>query len=317
MTEQKSRVKSLRDVDGIVLLDKPRGISSNGALQQLKRAFGARKAGHTGNLDVLATGLLPICFGEATKICAFLLDVDKSYAAEFQLGVVTNTGDSEGEVIRRDTAFTVDLASVERAVAAFRGEIQQVPPMFSALKHNGQPLYKLARQGIEVERKPRTVVIRRFEVMGLVGDRLEVEVGCTKGTYIRTLAEDLGEVLGCGAHVTSLRRLQVGPYSLGSARTLEEIQRLVDSVEPYVQLDNLLLPMDTALMSLVDLHLTDESAFYVMRGQAVRVPNAPSAGLVRLYRPHQEFIGVGAVLDDGRIAPRRLMRGLRPVGSAK
>ncbi len=317
MTDRTSRRKSLRAVDGIALLDKPIGMSSNGALQRVKRAFGARKAGHTGNLDVLATGLLPICFGEATKISAFLLDADKSYVSEFQLGVVTNTGDSEGEVIRRVTGVDVDRDGVERVVAAFRGEIQQVPPMFSALKRDGQPLYKLAHRGIEVERKPRAVVIHRLDVMSLAGDRLEVGVTCSKGTYIRTLAEDIGEVLGCGAHVISLRRLQVGPYSLGSASTLEEIESVAASVEPYAELDQILLPMDTALTSLPALDLTEESAFYVMRGQAVRVPNAPSQGLIRLYQPHREFIGVGTVLDDGRVAPRRLMRGVPQVSSAK
>ncbi len=308
MTERPRRRTPLRDINGIFLLDKPAGISSNAALQRVKRLFGARKAGHTGTLDVLATGLLPICFGEATKVCAFLLDADKGYAADFRLGVVTKTGDSEGEVVRRRSPATVDLASATRAAARFIGAIQQVPPMYSALKRNGQPLYKLARQGIEVERAPRTVVIHRIEVTSLAGDVMSVEVRCSKGTYIRTLAEDIGEVLGCGAHVSSLRREHAGPYSLAHARTLEEIEALVRPDDPHGALDQLLLPMDSALVTLPGLHLTDESAFQVTRGQAVRVPDAPTAGLVRLYRPESEFIGVGTVLDDGRIAPRRLMR---------
>lgn len=302
MTERPKRA-----LDGIVLLDKPSGMSSNAVLQRVKRAFGARKAGHTGSLDGLATGLLPICFGEATKVCAFLLGADKRYAAEFQLGVVTNTGDSEGEVIRRGSAVAIDRATAERAVAAFRGEIQQVPPMFSALKRDGTRLYQLARQGIEVVREPRTVVIHRLEVTSFGGDKMGVDVTCSKGTYIRTLAEDIGEMLGCGAHVRSLRRLHVGPYSVRNAITLEEIQGLADAGDATAKLDNLLLPMDTALVHLPDLHLSEGSAFRVARGQAVTVPDAPSAGLVRLYREHQ-FFGVGAVLADGRIAPRRLMR---------
>jgi len=308
VTDGPRRRAPLRDINGILLLDKPGGISSNAALQRAKRLFGARKAGHTGNLDVLATGLLPICFGEATKVCAFLLDADKGYAADFQLGVVTKTGDSEGEVVRRRTPVAVDIRSATRAAAGFIGEIQQIPPMYSALKRNGQPLYKLARQGIEVERAPRTITIHRLEVTSVAGDVMAVEVTCSKGTYIRTLAEDIGEVLGCGAHVRSLRRLQAGPFSLADAKTLEELEVLVRPADPYGALDELLLPTDTALVSLPDLHLTDESAFQVTRGQAVRVPDAPAVGLVRLYRSQSKFIGVGTVLDDGRIAPRRLMR---------
>ena len=308
MTDQSGRAHTKRDIDGIFLLDKPSGISSNGALQRVKRIFGARKAGHTGSLDVLATGLLPICFGEATKVCAFLLDAGKRYASEFQLGVVTNTGDSEGEVVRRKSTVAVDAAAIERALAGFRGEIQQVPPMFSALKRDGQPLYKLARQGIEVERKPRAVTIYQLEATNIAGDLLAVEVGCSKGTYIRTLAEDIGEVLGCGAHVSSLRRLRAGPFTVDDALSLNDLSEISDLPERYPKLDKLLLATDTALVDLPDIHLTDESAFSVKQGQAVRVPNAPHGGLVRLYRSERQFIGVGAVLDDGRIAPRRLMR---------
>ena len=308
MNERQRCRAPLRDVDGIVLLDKPSGISSNAALQRVKRAFRATKAGHTGSLDGLATGLLPICLGEATKVCAFLLDSDKRYAAELQLGVVTDSGDSEGEVIRRTTTFAIDRATAERAVAAFRGEIQQVPPMFSALKRHGIRLYELARKGIEVEREPRNVVIRRLEITYLVGNKMGIEVSCSKGTYIRTLAEDIGEKLGCGAHVSSLRRLDAGPYSVTNAKTLEEIQILADATDPSADLDCLLLPMDTALLHLPDLHLNEELAFHVALGQAVSMADAPSAGLVRLYRCERQFFGIGVVLDDGRIAPRRLLR---------
>jgi len=308
MTEASSRNRSKRDINGILLLDKPRDISSNGALQRVKRLFGARKAGHTGNLDVLATGLLPICFGEATKVCAFLLDADKSYASEFQLGAVTSTGDREGEIIRRGSLAGLDRAAIVRALAGFRGEIEQVPPMYSALKRCGQPLYKLARQGIEVERKPRKVVISQIELIKFSGDRLTVEVTCSKGTYIRTLAEDIGDVLGCGAHVHSLRRLGAGPFTIDDALSLEQIREIADSDDSYAELDKRLLATDTALVDLPDVHLTDDSAFNVKRGQAVRVPDAPRSGVVRLDRSGSQFIGVCAVLDDGRIAPRRLMR---------
>lgn len=308
MADRDATRRRWRDVDGILLLDKPAHRSSNDALQRVKRVFAARKAGHTGNLDVLATGLLPVCFGEATKVCAFLLDSNKTYASEFQLGVRTNTADAEGEVIERREVHGVDLDTVERALVSFRGKIEQVPPMFSALKRNGQRLYKLAHKGIEVEREPRPVTIHRLEVTSLAGGRLRVEVECSKGTYIRTLAEDIGDALGCGAHVASLRRLQAGPFALAAAHTLEEIEDLAGYADPYAKLDELLLPMDAALANLPDLHLTDESAFYMTRGQAVRVPGAPTVGLVRLYRCETQFLGVGAVLDDGRIAPRRLLR---------
>jgi len=308
MTEQPKRGFPKRDIDGILLLDKPIGVSSNGALQQAKRIFGARKAGHTGSLDVLATGLLPICFGEATKVCAFLLDTDKQYAADIQLGSATTTGDSEGEVVRRGSTSAVNGAAIEHALAAFRGEIQQVPPMFSALKRGGQPLYKLARQGIEVEREPRTVTIYQLKLTGQSGDVISVEVSCSKGTYIRTLAEGIGDVLECGAHVSSLRRLGAGPYTIDHALSLDDLSEIADSADPHIELDKRLLATDSALESLPGIYLTEESAFNVKRGQAVEVPDAPRAGLVRLYRSERQFIGVGAVLDDGRIAPRRLMR---------
>ncbi len=308
MTDQPLNRPAKRDIDGIFLLDKPQGISSNGALQRVKWIFGARKAGHTGSLDVLATGLLPICFGEATKVCAFLLDADKRYVSEFQLGAVTNTGDSEGEVVRRGSTVAVDAASIERALDKFRGAIEQVPPMFSALKRDGQPLYKLARKGIDVERKPRTVTIYQLEATNIVGDLLTVDVSCSKGTYIRTLAEDIGEVLKCGAYVSSLRRLQAGPYTIDGAISLDDLTEISDRPDREQKLQGLLLATDTALVNLPDIHLTDESALNVKQGQAVRVANAPSSGLVRLYRDERQFIGVGAILDDGRIAPRRLMR---------
>lgn len=305
--EAANRRRPQRKINGIFLLDKPVGISSNGALQQVKRAFGARKAGHTGNLDVLATGLLPICFGEATKVCAFLLDADKRYIADIKLGEVTETGDSEGEVIRRVERFSVDIEAATRVAANFTGEIEQVPPMYSALKQDGQRLYKLARQGIEVERKPRKIVIRSLSVTGLHEGILSIDVSCSKGTYIRTLAEDIGDALGCGAHVKSLRRTEAGPFSIEAALSVSQVHDISDGVDSEAMLDEKLLPLDRALINFPDIELSEEMAFSITRGQAVRIADAPVEGFVRLYRPKREFIGVGAVLEDGRIAPRRMM----------
>ncbi|MGR9092439.1 MAG: tRNA pseudouridine(55) synthase TruB [Gammaproteobacteria bacterium] len=303
-----SKREPRRDVTGILLLDKPGGMSSNGALQAAKQAFNAAKAGHTGSLDVLATGLLPVCFGEATKISAFLLDADKSYLADIRLGIETNTGDSEGEITRERSIDGIDAAQVDQALDDFRGEIQQIPPMHSALKRNGKRLYKLAHQGIEIERDPRTVTIKRLERKFYASERLTVEVDCTKGTYIRTLAEDIGKALGCGAHISALRRLRSGPFDLADATPLSEIQALRERAAPDTGFDALLVPPDTALADLPDVHLTDEGAVSVTRGQAIRVPDSPLAGFVRLYRSGRGFIGIGTVLDDGRIAPRRMMR---------
>ncbi|HCU89640.1 MAG TPA: tRNA pseudouridine(55) synthase TruB [Gammaproteobacteria bacterium] len=318
MVDQPKYPPSKRDVTGIFLLDKPAGISSNEALQRVKRIFGATKAGHTGSLDLIATGLLPICFGEATKVCAFLLNADKCYVSEFQLGVVTSTGDREGSVLRRTTNVTLDPAFIERTLARFRGEIQQVPPMFSALKRGGQPLYKLARKGISVERKPRTVKIYELDSLGLLdGDLLRVEISCSKGTYVRTLAEDIGEILKCGAHVSELRRLKVGPYSIDDSLPLDELTKISQTAYSRLGLDKLLLAADTALVDLPDICLSEESAFYIKRGQAIRVCDAPEAGFVRLYISGRQFIGVGIVLDDGRIAPRRLIREGISIGGAK
>lgn len=307
-TEARRPRKSWRDVNGILLFDKPCGMTSNAALQRVRRVFGARKAGHTGNLDEAATGLLPVCFGEATKICAYLLESDKTYVSDFQLGIVTTTGDAEGEVIK-ESPVNVDTELVERVIASFRGPIDQIPPMHSALKRNGKRLYKLAHRGIEIEREPRRITIHRLALLELSGSRLRVEVECSKGTYIRTLAEDIGAELGCGAHVATLRRVSSGPFKLGDAHTLEHLEAYArEDNAHYSAVDELLLPLDTAVQNLPDLYLSDESAHYVSQGQAVRVPNAPSNGLVRLYCEQDKFIGIGKVLEDGRVAPRRLMR---------
>ncbi len=304
---QGGRRRRGRDVNGILLLDKPVGISSNQALQRAKRLFQAAKAGHTGNLDVLASGLLPVCFGESTKVCQFLLDADKHYVSEFTFGRRTSTGDAEGETLETAPVDALDAAAVSAAMGAFRGEIEQLPPMHSALKRDGTPLYKLAHRGIEVERERRRVRIHRFELLSFSEARAVVDIRCSKGTYVRTLAEDLGEVLGCGAYVSGLRREGAGPFERRAAVDLETLAERLEA-GGLAALDALLLPSDSALRSLPRLQLGIEAAHYLERGQAVLAPGAPRAGLLRLYDAGQRFLGVGEALGDGRVAPRRLFR---------
>lgn len=294
-----------RPVNGILLLDKPMGATSNAALQQVKRLFQAQKAGHTGSLDPLATGVLPICLGEATKASAFLLDADKHYRVVCKLGETTSTQDAEGEVLETRPVGDYDLAELEAVLDRFRGPQEQVPPMFSAVKHEGQRLYKLARQGIEVERKARSIVIHELCLLSWESPNLEIDVHCSKGTYVRTLAEDIGEVLGCGAHVTALRRTGVGPYG-DDLVTLEQLETLAG--EGYARLDALLRPMESALAQWPGVRLTGDAAFYLRQGQPVLVPKAPTSGWVRLYEGESTFLGMGEILDDGRVAPRRLMK---------
>ncbi|MEM7078928.1 MAG: tRNA pseudouridine(55) synthase TruB [Pseudomonadota bacterium] len=299
-----------RPVDGLIVLNKPVGMSSNDAVQAVKRLFGAGKVGHTGSLDPLATGVLPLCFGEATKFSQYLLDSDKRYWTRIKLGVRTQTGDRDGEIVERREVVDMSAARIEQALCAFRGAISQVPSMYSALKHNGQPLYKLARQGIEVERKARQIEILRNELVAFEGDELELEVHCTKGTYIRTLAEDLGEALGVGAHVVELHRRGAGPFD---EQDMIELAMLEEMREQRRSLDEFLMPIASAVGQWPEVRLRDDSAFYVKQGQPVIVPHAPTNGWVRLTEitetAVEKFIGVGEVLDDGRIAPRRLVAG--------
>ena len=297
-----------RRVDGILVLDKPQGISSNEALQQVKRLFGAQKAGHTGSLDPLATGVLPLCFGEATKFSQFLLASDKKYWVRVQLGVATTTGDSDGEITSRTNADHVTQADVERCLDDFRGEIEQLPSMYSALKHNGQPLYKLARQGIEVEREPRRVEIYSNELVKFEAQQFELELHCSKGTYVRTIAEDIGAQLGVGAHVIALRRRSAGPFTEEDVITLPQLQEEREKGS----LDKFLRPIASAVDQWPVVKLTEATSFYLRQGQPVQVPHAPTSGWVRLCEADGEqehFVGVGEVLDDGRVAPRRLVVG--------
>lgn len=304
------RRKHGRDIDGILLLDKPRHLTSNEALQRVKRLFQANKAGHTGSLDPLATGLLPVCLGGATKFSTYLLDADKHYRVRIRLGITTTTADAEGEVLETRPVVGVDETRLRAVMARFLGPIEQLPPMFSAVKHQGERLYKLARQGIEVERQPRTVTIHRLALIDLALPELDLDVHCSKGTYVRTLAEDIGAELGCGGHVIGLRRTGVGPYVEPERRfvTLEEIEDLIAAHEdPFPVLDSLLLPLESALEHWPAVRLTADAAFYLRQGQAVLVPQAPTEGLVRLYDPSRHFLGVGCILDDGKVQPKRLL----------
>jgi tRNA pseudouridine55 synthase len=298
-----------RTVDGVLVLDKPIGLSSNQALQRVKRLYFAAKAGHTGSLDPLATGVLPLCFGEATKFSQYLLDADKAYESTFVLGTVTDTGDAEGRVLENADASVVTERDVIAALQAFEGEIEQVPSMYSAIKQDGQPLYKLARKGLEVERKPRLVVIKHLQLRAFRGgEKPEVDIylECSKGTYVRSLAEDLGRALGYGAFVSALRRTRAGPFSIEDSLALSTLEALQDSTG-FHGLDEFLLPADVALGALPLVRLSESGGFYMRQGQPVMVPNAPRGGIVRVALHSGEFLGVGEILDDGRVAPRRLI----------
>ncbi|MCE9872994.1 tRNA pseudouridine(55) synthase TruB [Hafnia alvei] len=301
-----------RDINGVLLLDKHQGLSSNDVLQKVKRIYNANKAGHTGALDPLATGMLPICLGESTKFSQFLLDADKRYRVIARLGQRTNTSDADGEVVQeRPVEFTQE--QLDAALEQFRGDSQQIPSMYSALKHQGKPLYEYARQGIDVPREARDITVYELQFIRWEGDELELEIHCSKGTYIRTIIDDLGEVLGCGAHVIYLRRVQVSNYPSERMVSLEQLQQMVAAaeeagVEPRTVLDPLLLPMDTAASHLPEINLTDVVATYVLQGQPVQVQGLPAEGMVRInVGEKRRFIGVGEVDDQGRLAPRRLV----------
>ena len=304
-----ARRKKGRQVDGLLVLDKPTGMSSNAALQQAKRLFGAAKAGHTGSLDPLATGVLPLCFGEATKFSQFLLDADKGYESTFALGVGTDTADADGAVIAQASAVHLTEDAVTQAMATLTGAIEQVPPMYSALKVDGQPLYKRARTGEQVERAARPVEIYGFELLTFEpGEqvRLGVKVRCSKGTYIRTLAEDLGAALGVPAHVATLRRCQSGPFALDDCVTPEQLTA-VKASGTDTDLDALLQPIESGIQHLPRLSLSEAATFYIRQGQPVLVPNGPQSGMVRIADAGGLFLGVGDMRDDGKLAPKRLL----------
>ncbi|EGQ8157235.1 tRNA pseudouridine(55) synthase TruB [Vibrio parahaemolyticus] len=307
-----ARRRKGRPINGVILLDKPTGISSNDALQKVKRIYFAEKAGHTGALDPLATGMLPICLGEATKFSQFLLDSDKRYRVIAKLGERTNTSDSDGEVVET-RPVDVTLEKLEVCIEKFRGESDQVPSMFSALKYQGKPLYEYARKGIEVPRESRKITVYEIVLHRFEGDEVEMEVHCSKGTYIRTIVDDLGEMLGCGAHVTMLRRTAVAKYPYEKMVTLEQLNELLEQahreeIAPRELLDPLLMPMDTAVEDLPEVNLIPELADMVQHGQPVQVLGAPEQGSLRLTMGEERlFIGVGEMNDDGKIAPKRLV----------
>lgn len=301
----RQRQRRVRNINGIVVLDKANGLSSNAALQEVKRLYEANKAGHAGSLDPLATGVLPVCLGEATKVSQFLLDSDKRYRARIKLGIRTDTGDSEGSIIERNEGISVSRKAIERALTKFKGEVEQVPPMHSAIKMNGVPLYKLARKGIAVEREPRLVTLYQICLVEFVNSELELEISCSKGTYIRTIADDLGQELGCGAHVIELRRTQAGVFTEKDSISSEELA-LVKENRGLDKIDQFLIPMDRAIQDLPEVNLPSITASHVKNGQAVLVRHLPKNGLVRMYEDEQ-FIGIGSIDDDGKVAPKRLI----------
>ena len=294
-----ARRKKGRDIHGILLLDKRLGVSSNRALQEVKRLLDAKKAGHTGSLDPLASGLLPLCFGEATKVSAFMLDDDKRYQVSIQLGIVTDTGDAEGEIIATQPVPELSREEIENCVAGFVGEIEQIPPMYSALKHQGKKLYELAREGKTVERKARKITLYSVEVVDFEKDTLKLDVGCSKGTYIRTLAEGIGNELGCGASVTALRRTEAGQFKIDNSWTIEQLQALSDS-----ELQEHLIAVDKPLDSMPAVHLTQGQVASVRQGQRLNTEESGS-GIVRMYYG-DDFLGLGELAMDGKLAPKKL-----------
>lgn len=294
--------RTWRRVDGILPLDKPVGISSNAALQAVRRMFGAEKAGHAGTLDPLASGLLPVLFGQATRFSGWLLDADKAYRASVRLGVTTQTADAEGKVLET-RPVELALAQIDDALARFRGEIEQVPPMYSALKRAGRPLYELARQGLTVERAPRRVRIERLDLLEFSGTRLDIQVVCSKGTYIRTLAEDIGRALGCGAHLAALRRTAAGNFTIEQAAALDHLAGLDDDGRT-----GWLRPVDELLTQLPGIELDPSESQRFSQGQAVGRTVAEGQDY-RVYASAGAFLGVGGGQPGGRLQPRRLIAG--------
>jgi tRNA pseudouridine55 synthase len=306
-----------RQINGVLLLDKPHGLSSNHALQTVKRIYFAQKAGHTGALDPLATGMLPICLGEGTKFSQYLLDTDKTYQVTAKLGIRTTTSDAGGEVVS-EKEVNVSDEQLADALDTFRGTTKQVPSMYSALKHKGQPLYKYAREGIEVPREARDITVFSLELLRFEHDEVELHIHVSKGTYIRTIVDDLGELLGCGAHVADLRRLAVGSYPIDKMVTLPQLEALLeqaneDGIIPSESLDPLLLPMQSAVDGMPTVYVDDISANFLRHGNPVRAYKAPAEGNLQVYigedehDENAEFIGVGFINDDGQLAPKRIV----------
>jgi tRNA pseudouridine55 synthase len=302
------------NIHGLLILDKPIGITSNRALQEVKHLFNARKAGHTGSLDPLATGMLPLCFGDATKFSQILLDAEKCYETTAKLGVITDSGDAEGNIIERQEVGNITAEKIELVLEKFRGKILQVPSMFSALKQKGRPLYELARQGIEVPREPRPITIYNLELKSFTADELSLSARVSKGTYIRSLVEDIGLALGCGAHVTALRRTTVSYFTEEKMISMKALKTLSEE-KGADALQSLLEPVDALLQAMPTIQLNEKASFYLQRGQKVHVEGAletTEPGDVRLYDDHQNFIGVGVLQEDECVRAKRLIENSFP-----
>jgi tRNA pseudouridine55 synthase len=299
-----ARRKKGRPVHGIITVDKPTGRSSNHVLQQVKRLFNAQKAGHTGSLDPLATGVLPICLGDATRISSYLLDSDKSYLVRCKLGVVTDSGDSDGEIIAENPVPEIEQQQLLDLLQQFIGEQEQVPPMYSALKLNGQPLYKLARQGIEVERKARRINIYDIQFVDMTTDTITLEVSCSKGTYIRSLIEDIGSQLGCGAHVIMLRRTQAAGFKIETAITIDDLVSIAE--QGLDALDALLSSSESALESWASIDLDEQQTVAMLHGQVIKTDTVLEPQLVKLFSQNKQFIGIAELQVDNSLAPKRI-----------
>jgi len=297
------RKKKGRDISGILILDKPLNISSNHAVQRIKRLYGAKKVGHTGSLDPLASGVLPICLGHATKVSQYLLASDKTYQFTMRLGQTTSTGDVEGEVIDEKMVPVFDEVTLSRLLEKFTGDIQQIPPMYSALKHNGQRLYALARQGQVVDRPARDVTIKSLTLLSKTSESLTLEVCCTKGTYVRTLAEDIGNALGCGAHVTFLRRIKTGPFALSESITLEQLELFQGDL---AGLDNLLESLDLALLEYPEMSFSEEEKSHLCLGRKIQAENVVCNPLIRLNDMNGRIFGLGKWDGEHQLAPIRI-----------
>ena len=293
-----------REINGIILLDKDIGLSSNATLQKVKRLFFAKKAGHTGALDPLASGILPICLGQATKVAGFLLDDDKRYFVRGKLGQITDTGDAEGEVITSHAFEYLSEDEIQLAVSSFVGEIEQIPPMYSALKKDGQPLYKLARQGIEIDRPPRPVTIHHIDYLGYEKGILSLEVSCSKGTYIRTLIEDIGKQLGCGAYVVELRRTGFAHIDISQTIKFSDLESLAS--DDYRALDEKIFLSEYMLPNLESVYLDEQQNIDIRFGRSITCNGPCPLGTVKLFNNQKQFLGIGIATEDGVVAPKRL-----------
>jgi tRNA pseudouridine55 synthase len=298
------RNQQVRDINGVVLLDKASGSSSNHVLQQVKRLFGANKAGHTGSLDPLASGLLPICLGQATKVAQFLLDGDKRYFVRAKFGQVSSTGDSEGKIVNFGSTQGIDESSIRAILLKFIGDINQVPPMYSALKHKGIPLYKLARKGIEIERSSRPVTIHEINFLNLDDAVVSLEVSCSKGTYIRTLVEDIGKSLGCGGHVVELRRTGFAHLDLSGSKTYEQLSKLKE--QSLESLDSVILSADEMLPNLKSVYLDSDQTRDIKLGKKIEYLGFSNSHKLKLYDHNKQFLGIGESNLMSEILPKRL-----------